>query len=107
MGKRQRSPPEGRRRRYYAITNEAEYFAVATETFFEKPRGLKRALPDVYEQARGVLDLSIRAPLRGGISMKLDAKNLLDQQYELVQGDVVREKYRTGRSFSFGLSWSR
>jgi len=34
--------------RDYAITNEAEYFAVATEAFFEKPRQLREALPDVY-----------------------------------------------------------
>ena len=48
----------------YAITNEAEYFAVATETFFEKPRGLKRALPEVYEQLAGFykLDLADREP---------------------------------------------
>lgn len=32
----------------YAITNEAEYFAVATEAFFERPRALARELPDVY-----------------------------------------------------------
>lgn len=48
----------------YAITNEAEYFAVATEAFFEKPRGLKRALPDVYEQLARFynLDLAGREP---------------------------------------------
>jgi len=34
--------------RDYAITNEAEYFAVATEVFFEKPHQLRDALPDVY-----------------------------------------------------------
>lgn len=34
--------------RDYAITNEAEYFAVATEAFFEKPHQLREALPDVY-----------------------------------------------------------
>jgi hypothetical protein len=34
--------------RDYAITNEAEYFAVATETFFEKPKAMQRELPDVY-----------------------------------------------------------
>ncbi len=32
----------------YAITNEAEYFAVATEAFFEQPKALARELPDVY-----------------------------------------------------------
>ncbi len=64
-------------------------------------------LPDVYEQARAVLDLSVRAPLRRGMSVKFDARNLLDEEYELVQGSVVREKYRTGRSFSFGVTWTR
>ena len=34
--------------RDYAITNEAEYFAVASEVFFEKPKRLSEALPDVY-----------------------------------------------------------
>jgi Mlc titration factor MtfA (ptsG expression regulator) len=34
--------------RDYAITNEAEYFAVATEAFFEQPTQLRDALPDVY-----------------------------------------------------------
>jgi Mlc titration factor MtfA (ptsG expression regulator) len=48
----------------YAITNEAEYFAVATEAFFEKPRHLKRALPEVYEQLASFykLDLAARQP---------------------------------------------
>ena len=36
----------------YAVTNEAEYFAVATEVFFEKPAQLARELPDVYAQLR-------------------------------------------------------
>jgi Mlc titration factor MtfA (ptsG expression regulator) len=34
--------------RDYAITNEAEYFAVASEVFFEKPKQMLEALPDVY-----------------------------------------------------------
>jgi Mlc titration factor MtfA (ptsG expression regulator) len=34
--------------RAYAATNEAEFFAVATEVFFEKPGVLKRRWPDVY-----------------------------------------------------------
>jgi Mlc titration factor MtfA (ptsG expression regulator) len=32
----------------YAATNRAEYFAVATETFFERPLDLERALPELY-----------------------------------------------------------
>jgi Mlc titration factor MtfA (ptsG expression regulator) len=38
--------------RDYAVTNEAEYFAVATEMFFERPRALAAELPDVYAQLR-------------------------------------------------------
>ncbi len=34
----------------YGATNPAEFFAVATETFFEKPRQLKKKHPELYEQ---------------------------------------------------------
>ncbi len=36
----------------YGSTNPAEFFAVATETFFEKPCALKRRLPDLYDVLR-------------------------------------------------------
>ena len=36
--------------RPYGATNEAEFFAVATEAFFEKPRQLKQKAPDLYEE---------------------------------------------------------
>jgi outer membrane receptor protein involved in Fe transport len=62
-------------------------------------------LPDVYEMSRHVLDLSLRFPLTGGLSGKADLKNLLDAPFELLQGSVVRESYRSGRAFSFGVSW--
>jgi Mlc titration factor MtfA (ptsG expression regulator) len=45
----------------YAITNEAEYFAVATEAFFEKPRALARELPDVYAALRQFYSLDLAA----------------------------------------------
>ncbi|BDY11722.1 M90 family metallopeptidase [Hydrogenimonas cancrithermarum] len=32
----------------YAATNEAEFFAVATERFFQKPKSLKTHFPDIY-----------------------------------------------------------
>jgi MtfA peptidase len=38
--------------REYGATNEAEFFAVATEAFFEKPKTLKRRAPELYEQLR-------------------------------------------------------
>ncbi|HEX4454736.1 MAG TPA: M90 family metallopeptidase [Kofleriaceae bacterium] len=45
----------------YAITNEAEYFAVATEMFFEKPRALADELPEVYAQLRDFFRLDLAA----------------------------------------------
>ncbi len=34
----------------YGATNPAEFFAVATETFFEKPIPLKKRYPELYEE---------------------------------------------------------
>jgi len=64
-------------------------------------------LPDIYEEARNVLDLSVRLRLTGAIAAKIDARNLLDEPYEVTQGSVTREYHRAGRSFSVGLSWKR
>jgi MtfA peptidase len=36
--------------RMYGATNEAEFFAVATESYFEKPHQMKKILPDLYEE---------------------------------------------------------
>jgi outer membrane receptor for ferrienterochelin and colicin len=62
-------------------------------------------LPDVVDQARNVLDLSLRFPLAGGVSARVDARNLLDAPYQLLQGDVIRERYNAGRTLTVGLSW--
>ncbi|MFK7790078.1 MAG: zinc-dependent peptidase [Phycisphaeraceae bacterium] len=37
----------------YAATNPPEFFAVATEYFFEKPRMMKRHHPELYEELAG------------------------------------------------------
>ncbi|MGH9173499.1 MAG: zinc-dependent peptidase, partial [Vicinamibacterales bacterium] len=37
----------------YGTTNEAEFFAVATECFFERPREMSRQLPQLYALLRG------------------------------------------------------
>ncbi len=34
----------------YGATNPAEFFAVASETFFEKPRQLKKGHPELYDE---------------------------------------------------------
>ncbi|MFD2256526.1 zinc-dependent peptidase [Luteolibacter algae] len=36
----------------YGATNPAEFFAVVTETFFEKPRQLQKKRPELYEKLR-------------------------------------------------------
>ncbi|MHC5543449.1 zinc-dependent peptidase, partial [Singulisphaera rosea] len=36
----------------YGATNPAEFFAVATECFFEKPAQLKRKHPELYEELK-------------------------------------------------------
>jgi hypothetical protein len=61
-------------------------------------------LPDVYETSRPALDLAFRFPIYGSLSGKLDAKNLLDSEYRIEQGSVIREFYRSGRSFSLGVT---
>jgi MtfA peptidase len=41
----------------YGATNPAEFFAVVTETFFEKPRQLRSQHPELYEQLKGYYQL--------------------------------------------------
>lgn len=43
---------ERRVMRDYGATNEAEFFAVATESFFEKPEQMKKRTPELYEEMR-------------------------------------------------------
>ncbi len=38
--------------RMYGATNEAEFFAVATESFFEKPEQMSEDTPDLYEELK-------------------------------------------------------
>ena len=51
--------------RDYAITNAAEYFAVATEMFFEQPTKLEEALPDVYTSMAEFFGLDLANRSRG------------------------------------------
>jgi hypothetical protein len=41
--------------RDYAGTNQAEFFAVAVEYFFEQPSGFRAALPELYRNLRDML----------------------------------------------------
>lgn len=42
---------------YYALTDPAEFFAVATEAFFEKPKMLKKKEPELYEALKEYYNL--------------------------------------------------
>lgn len=44
----------------YGTTNPAEFFAVATETFFEKPHQLSRRRPELYEELKVYYQLDPR-----------------------------------------------
>jgi Mlc titration factor MtfA (ptsG expression regulator) len=41
----------------YGATNPAEFFAVATETFFEKPRQMKKKHPELYDELKNYYKL--------------------------------------------------
>lgn len=43
--------------RKYGATNPAEFFAVATEAFFEKPRQMHARCPDLYEELKSYYKL--------------------------------------------------
>ena len=49
--------------RKYGATNPAEFFAVATEAFFEKPRQMHKKAPDLYEELKSYYHLD---PLQWG-----------------------------------------
>ena len=48
----------------YGAENRAEFFAVATETFFEKPVQLRKALPDLYALLVGFFKIDPERPDR-------------------------------------------
>jgi TonB-dependent receptor len=60
-------------------------------------------LPDVIQTPRNVLDFSLRFPIAGAVSGRLDAKNLLDAPFETVQGTVTRDYWKVGRVVQVGL----
>ncbi|MBW8772943.1 MAG: TonB-dependent receptor, partial [Gemmatimonadetes bacterium] len=70
-------------------------------------------LPDAYEEAHGLLDFSLRAPLVQNLELKFDAKNLLDPETRVTQGRTAsgakldRLHYTSGRVFQFGMTYRR
>ena len=62
-------------------------------------------LPDVVEQARNVVDLSLRMAVTDAVTFRVDTKNLLDAEHRTTQGTVVRDSYFSGRTITAGLLW--
>jgi hypothetical protein len=66
--------------------------------------------PDVYEQPRGMLDLTLKQKLRRRVSLSFAAKNLLEAKIEkshTYKGENFPSRvYKLGRVFSLGLSYS-
>lgn len=60
-------------------------------------------LPDVIELGRNVLDFSLRLGLNETVSLRADARNLLDSPYRIMQGTAIREWYRAGRVVQAGF----
>lgn len=63
-------------------------------------------LPDAYEEARHLVDVSLRIPLLQTLTVKADAKNLLNEPFRITQGGQDQLYYLTGRAFSFGATWT-
>lgn len=47
----------------YAATNEAEFFAVISERFFESPKSLQKHFPQLYEELKGFYKIDMAAIL--------------------------------------------
>ena len=64
-------------------------------------------LPNIVEKPRHMVDLSLRFPVMGSLSGRVDARNLLDARYRFMQGNLEREGFNAGRTFSVGFSWKQ
>jgi len=49
----------------YAATNEAEFFAVISERFFESPHSLKKKFPELYEELKSFYKIDTLTLIKG------------------------------------------
>ena len=62
--------------------------------------------PDIYEQPRPQLDFIFSKILHDSWRVKFQAKNLLNPEIELTQGDKTRLVFDVGREYTISLQWS-
>jgi len=61
-------------------------------------------LPGLAYRHDEIVDLAVAA-LRDEYAAMPDPRNLLDAPYRVLQGDVLRARYTTGRVLSLGATW--
>jgi outer membrane receptor protein involved in Fe transport len=61
---------------------------------------------DIYEEPRGVLDLSISQPLWSGFEVKLTARNITNKEKMLTRDRTLYEQTAMGTTYSLQLSQS-
>ena len=93
---------------YEQGTSVSLFYNVFGSRLYAVARG---GVPDLYEEPRGILDLTISQEVVGGFSLKASAKNLLDESYRVVHAAdeleerSVQREYALGRSFSLGITY--
>jgi len=61
--------------------------------------------PDILEQPFHQLDFTYSHSIGNGFKIQAKAKNILDSEVVIKQGDFKAESYKKGREFSLGASW--
>lgn len=79
----------------YGATNKAEFFAVATETFFENPHKLRATAPDLYEM--------LRAYYRQDPATR--AQESAWARLWIVNGRALEPAMERGYGTGFGIAW--
>ncbi|HTJ80979.1 MAG TPA: TonB-dependent receptor, partial [Polyangiaceae bacterium] len=60
-------------------------------------------LPDIYDEPRHQLDLTLAQKIGPHVEVRASAQNLLDWPTQRTQGDQVVGEYRLGQTFSLGV----
>jgi TonB-dependent receptor len=62
--------------------------------------------PDIYQQPRAVLDFVYAHKFKEHWKFKFRARNLLDAEVEITQGDKTRRSFSVGREYQAAIEWS-
>ena len=62
--------------------------------------------PDIYQQPREALDFVYSQKFGDHWKFKFRARNLLDSEVELTQGDKTRRSFNVGREYTAAIEWS-